>query len=139
MKPWPAVVLLFGAWPSDVDTVGMRNGAEGGKQIPRVLCIVQSWLPAAGLQPAERGAERCSPHLAGMCWHDEIATGGERGPQPPAATDTGLFTCPLSLTLKLHFFSVYLTYFRASSLTLLSASSLSPPFVLSPLCDSFFL
>lgn len=48
-RPWPTVVLLFGARPSDVDIVGMRNGAEGGKQIPRVSCI---WLSfGAGLRP----------------------------------------------------------------------------------------
>lgn len=54
---------------------------------------------AAGLQPAERGAGRCSPQWAGMCWQDAVATGGEGGSGPPAAANIGLFPCPLFLTL----------------------------------------
>lgn len=103
-KPWPAVVLLLGAQPSDVDIVGMRNGAEGGKQIPR-LSVPQSWLPTGELQPAERGAERYSTCLAGCAGKMQLLQEGREGLQPPAATDTSDFSLATVLEPNSFFFS----------------------------------
>lgn len=146
-KPWPAVALLLGAQPSDVDIVGMRNGAEGGKQIPRVP-VPQSWLPTGELGPTERSVGRCSPCLAGMCWQDATAMGGEGGSSATSSHHTSDFLLATVLDPNSGLFFSFLFISPSSGLHLLpcpylslalSTSSMSP----SPLCPfsptQFFL
>lgn len=118
-KPWPTCGSVVGAGPLDVDTVGMRNGAQGSKQIP-CASVAQSWLIwLCRYSQLKEGAGKRSPRLAGMSWQRCYCykRKGRRVLGQLVADITGHFSCPLSLTpaVLLFYFPHLLQGFTSSS------------------------